>query len=291
LRRKGKNNPKGHNETRGKINTCKTIHERDEKYPNAKTSIEYGHFEGDTIVGKARKSAIVTLVEKYSKYIVLLKASRKSEDVKEAICKWLSSLHKSCISTITFDRGKEFSKWSDIEKDSSVNIEIYFGDPGSPGQRGLNENSNGIVRKDLPKSTDLSAYSQEELNMINLLISVNGVGPKSAVAMLGALSPSQLALAIATEDIKALSVGQGIGKKIAQRIALELKDKVGADTITTGVELVQKVDVATGERAEALSALMALGFTKNEAENAIKAVFVNGMATEEIISKALKVVK
>ena len=166
LRRKGKNNPKGHNETRGKINTCKTIHERDEKYPNAKTSIEYGHFEGDTIVGKARKSAIVTLVEKYSKYIVLLKASRKSEDVKEAICKWLSSLHKSCISTITFDRGKEFSKWSDIEKDSSVNIEIYFGDPGSPGQRGLNENSNGIVRKDLPKSTDLSAFSQEELNMI-----------------------------------------------------------------------------------------------------------------------------
>ena len=48
----------------------------------------------------------------------------------------------------------------------SVNIEIYFGDPGSPGQRGLNENSNGIVRKDLPKSTDLSVYSQEELNMI-----------------------------------------------------------------------------------------------------------------------------
>ena len=144
------------------------------------------------------------------------------------------------------------------------------------------------------KENELSLFgflTKEELNMFNLLISVNGVGPKSAVAMLGALSPSQLALAIATEDIKALSVGQGIGKKIAQRIALELKDKVGADTITTGVELVQKVDVATGERAEALSALMALGFTKNEAENAIKAVFANGMATEEIISKALKVVK
>ena len=144
------------------------------------------------------------------------------------------------------------------------------------------------------KENELSLFgflTKEELNMFNLLISVNGVGPKSAVAMLGALSPSQLALAIATEDIKALSVGQGIGKKIAQRIALELKDKVGADTITTGVELVQKVDVATGDRAEALSALMALGFTKNEAENAIKAVFVNGMATEEIISKALKVVK
>ena len=144
------------------------------------------------------------------------------------------------------------------------------------------------------KENELSLFgflTKEELNMFNLLIGVNGVGPKSAVAMLGALSPAQLALAIATEDIKALSVGQGIGKKIAQRIALELKDKVGADTITTGVEIVQKVDVTTGERAEALSALMALGFTKNEAETAIKAVFVNGMATEEIISKALKVVK
>ena len=134
------------------------------------------------------------------------------------------------------------------------------------------------------KENELSLFgflTKEELNMFNLLIGVNGVGPKSAVAMLGALSPSQLALAIATEDIKALSVGQGIGKKIAQRIALELKDKVGADTITTGVEIVQKVDVTTGERAEALSALMALGFTKNEAENAIKAVFVNGKLMAE----------
>lgn len=144
------------------------------------------------------------------------------------------------------------------------------------------------------KENEMSLFgflTKEELNMFNMLISVNGVGPKSAVAMLGTLSPSQLALAIATEDIKVLSVGQGIGKKIAQRIALELKDKIGADTISTGAELVQKVDVATGERAEALSALMALGFTKNEAENAIKAVFVNNMTTEEIISKALKVVK
>lgn len=144
------------------------------------------------------------------------------------------------------------------------------------------------------KENELSLFGflkKEELNMFNLLIGVNGVGPKSAVAILGTLSPSQLALAIATEDIKALSVGQGIGKKIAQRIALELKDKVGADTITTGSELVQKVDVATGERAEALSALMALGFTKNEAEGAVNSVFAPGMPTEEIISKALKVVK
>lgn len=105
-------------------------------------------------------------MEKKSKYIVLLKASRKSEDVKDATCEWLSSIDNKCVTTITFDRGKEFSKWLDIEKESFVDVEIYFGDPGSPGQRGLNENSNGIVRKDLPKSTDLSIHTQDELNRI-----------------------------------------------------------------------------------------------------------------------------
>lgn len=166
LRRKGKRNPKGHYETRGKINVCKTIHERNELYPNASTGEEYGHFEGDTIVGEKRKSAIVTLVEKKAKYIVLLKASRKSEDVKEATCNWLNELPNNCVTTITFDRGKEFSKWQEIENESLVDVNIYFGDPGSPGQRGLNENSNGIVRKDLPKSTDLSVYTQQQLNII-----------------------------------------------------------------------------------------------------------------------------
>lgn len=144
------------------------------------------------------------------------------------------------------------------------------------------------------KENELSLFgflTREELNMFNILIGVNGVGPKSAIGLLGALSPSQLALAIATEDIKALSVGQGIGKRIAQRIALELKDKVGADTISTGEQLVTKTDTTTGERAEALSALMALGFTKGEADGAINSVFVSGMETAEIISKALKVVK
>ncbi|QVK17900.1 IS30 family transposase [Mycoplasmatota bacterium] len=166
LRRKGKRNPKGHNETRGKINVCKTIHERNEKYPMSSSNEEYGHFEGDTIVGEKRKSAIVTLVEKQTKYIILLKASRKSEDVKLATCNWLNELPNNCIITITFDRGKEFSKWKEIEQESLVDVGIYFGDPGSPGQRGLNENSNGIVRKDLPKSTILSVYTQEELNLI-----------------------------------------------------------------------------------------------------------------------------
>ena len=164
LRRKGKRKPNNHQETRGKINDCKTIHERNKKYPYAPESKEFGHFEGDTIIGEKRKSAIVTLVEKTSKYIVLLKASRKSQDVLDAMNKWFNSIENGYVKTITFDRGKEFSRWQDME--TSGETEVYFSDPGSPGQRGLNENSNGIVRKDLPKSTDLSKYTQEELNQI-----------------------------------------------------------------------------------------------------------------------------
>ena len=77
---------------------------------------------------------------------------------------WFNSCEDGYVKTITFDRGKEFAKWKDME--ALGKTEVYFSDPGSPGQRGLNENSNGIVRKDLPKSTDLSKHSQEELNKI-----------------------------------------------------------------------------------------------------------------------------
>ena len=81
LRRLGKRKKNGQIEKRGKNNTGKTIHERNEVYPLSSENIEYGHFEGDTIVGEKRQSAIVTLVEKATKCIVLLKASRKSDVV------------------------------------------------------------------------------------------------------------------------------------------------------------------------------------------------------------------
>jgi len=164
LRRKGLRKWTHRNESRGKITDCPTISQRNEKYPEIVDKNIFGHFEGDTIVGKERKSAIVTLAERTSKYIVLLKASRKSTEVENVVTDWANNTSNDKIKTITFDRGKEFSRWKEIEEATS--LEIYFGDPGSPGQRGLNENSNGIVRKDLPKKTDLSVHSQAELNKI-----------------------------------------------------------------------------------------------------------------------------
>lgn len=166
LRRLGKRKRNGQIETRGKNNTGKTIHERNIAYPKVNQNVEYGHFEGDTIVGEKRQSAIVTLVEKITKCIVLLKGSRKSEDVKNTLTDWIKRNNLNPIKTITFDRGKEFSQWDKVEK-SREDLKIYFADAGSPGQRGLNENSNGIVRKDLPKSTDLSIYTQEQLDIIS----------------------------------------------------------------------------------------------------------------------------
>jgi IS30 family transposase len=167
LVRKGKNRRRGESETRGKINNCKTIHQRDEEYPEVLENIEIGHFEGDTIVGKDKKSAIITLVDRASKYMILLKGSRKSEDVKSSVLNWLSQVPEGLVKTITFDRGKEFAKWAEIEDESPVDLKIYFGDPGCPGQRGLNENCNSIARRDLPKSTDLSRYTQAELNVLS----------------------------------------------------------------------------------------------------------------------------
>ena len=97
---------------------------------------------------------------------MLLKASRKSQEVKDATLNWLNEQAKTGIITITHDWGKEFSKWKEIEQESKIPIEIYFSDLGAPGQRGLNENSNSLVRQDLPKSTDLSVHPQKKLNEI-----------------------------------------------------------------------------------------------------------------------------
>jgi len=152
-----KNNPK----KEGLVKDVNTIHERNLKHPNIEEKDEFGHFEGDTIIGKDHASAVITLDDRASKYRVLLKSERKSEETCQAITNWSSTI-KELLKSLTLDRGSEFAKWKLIEE----NVEVYFGDPGSPCQRGLNEHNNGITRRDLPKGTDLSIYTQEQLNEI-----------------------------------------------------------------------------------------------------------------------------
>ncbi|WP_208559100.1 IS30 family transposase [Marinilactibacillus kalidii] len=155
---KGKRKPNGHKERRGKQAFKRTIEERTTDYPLFKE--EFGHLEGDTIVGVHHKSAIITLVERLSKVIITLKPEgRKAVDIETTLNQWFSSIPKCLFKSITFDCGKEFSNWKSICNQHDVSI--YFADPGTPSQRALNENSNGLLRRNgLPKEMDFNLVDQ-----------------------------------------------------------------------------------------------------------------------------------
>ena len=131
-----------------------------------------------------------------------------------------------------------------------------------------------------------------ELNSFKLLISVSGVGPKAALAILSATTPESLAMAIVTEDAKTLTAAPGIGKKIAQRIILELKDKMARESVGgldfSGGQGVPAAPVFTNKAAEAAQALAVLGYSSQEVAVALKGVDVENLPLEEIIRQSLK---
>ncbi|AQS52498.1 hypothetical protein BW727_101594 [Jeotgalibaca dankookensis] len=155
---KGKRKPNGHQERRGKQAFKRNIVEREKDYPVFKE--EFGHIEGDTIVGVHHKSAVITLVERLSKVIITLKPhGRKANDIENTLNQWFESIPRHLFKSITFDCGKEFSNWKNLS--NQHDIAIYFADPGTPSQRALNENSNGLLRKDgLPKEMDFNQVDQ-----------------------------------------------------------------------------------------------------------------------------------
>ena len=135
--------------------------------------------------------------------------------------------------------------------------------------------------------------TQNELNSFKLLISVSGVGPKAALAILSATTPESLAMAIVTEDAKTLTAAPGIGKKIAQRIILELKDKMARETAGGGLDFsggkgVPAAPVFTNKATEAAQALAVLGYSSQEVGIALKGVDVENLPLEEIIRQSLK---
>lgn len=139
---------------------------------------------------------------------------------------------------------------------------------------------------------DLYGFSTEqELECFKALISVSGVGPKAGIAILSELIPEKLVICIASGDNKAITRAQGVGPKIAQRIVLELKDK-----LAKGLDLsVNTIDVSavnsassSGNQAEAVSALTMLGYTQSEASVAVAKIDEN-LSVEEIIKQALKI--
>lgn len=138
------------------------------------------------------------------------------------------------------------------------------------------------VRED---AMDLYGFlTNDELSMFLKLLSVSGVGPKAALAIMNAVSPSQFALAVITNDAKTITKAAGVGPKLAQRIILELKDKIKT---TEAMNLSENEDFSDDNAySEALNALIVLGYSAQEAKNALSSVKAED--TETMIKEALK---
>ena len=142
-------------------------------------------------------------------------------------------------------------------------------------------------------AVDLIGFAtKEELSAFKLLITVSGIGPKAAMSILSLLSVEKFALAVSTQDIKTISKAQGIGKKSAERIVLELKEKVAKEFAVSGTSSVEEEETVDtsfvgGNFDEAEKALMVLGYTKAEAQGALKGVPPTA-TLEEMVSAALR---
>lgn len=131
--------------------------------------------------------------------------------------------------------------------------------------------------------------SLADMGCFRLLLSVSGVGPKAALAILTELGGEKLAFSVVTEDTKALTRASGVGPKLAKRIILELKDKIKNDDLPGSTEnLADVVAPAGDDRMEAINALMVLGYSRPEAMTALSKVDTTDMTLEQMIKAALK---
>lgn len=143
------------------------------------------------------------------------------------------------------------------------------------------------------REDNISLYgfaTKEELKMFELLISVSGVGAKSAISMLSAISPSDFAMAIISDDVNSLKKVPGVGAKTAQRIILELKDKLknGEIAESSNEEVTTTFVSKSDETDEAIAALQILGYTKKDIEKVLAGLDLSGKTTQDIIKEGLK---
>lgn len=151
----------GHYDRRGRIENRCSI---DERPAVVDRKNRLGDWEGDTIIGKGHTSALLTLVERKSLYTVIIKLkSRTAIELADKINREMKPL-KSKINTLTFDNGKEFAAHETIAKE--LNADVYFAHPYSAWERGINENTNGLIRQYFPKGTDFNAVTQKQIQAV-----------------------------------------------------------------------------------------------------------------------------
>jgi transposase, IS30 family len=147
---------------RGHIAEMQSIHLRP---PEVADRLIPGHWEADMIKGAMNRSSVGTLVERTTLMVVLAKVpDGTAQSALEGFSKALSAIPPELRKTFTYDQGREMSKHAQLTEQTGV--AVYFCDPHSPWQRGLNENTNGLLRQYLPKGADLSVYTQEQLDAI-----------------------------------------------------------------------------------------------------------------------------
>jgi IS30 family transposase len=161
-RRKRKTPGQKEQEARGKIADMLSIEERPQEVADR---IVPGHWEGDLIVGKYKQSAIGTLVERTTRYTIIVPLKAKdAETVRKTYAKEIRTLPEELKKTLTYDQGKEMSEHKRFTL--STGMKVYFAHPGSPWERGTNENTNGLIRQYFPKGTDFRMISAREIKRV-----------------------------------------------------------------------------------------------------------------------------
>lgn len=136
----------------------------DKRSVAANNKSRVGHLEGDTIIGRNHIGAIVSLTEMKTKYQFVIKVKEQSADKVQVAIERLLGDHVSWIKTLTVDNGKEFACHEKLAKD--LDLKVFFCDPYSPWQRGLNENQNGLIRQYIPKSTSFQNIMDHDIAII-----------------------------------------------------------------------------------------------------------------------------
>lgn len=162
LRHRGKTrHSKNYHERRGQFVIERALNERPEA---ADFRYRIGDWEADTIVGKTGGEVLVTLVDRFSRYLLVGRAtSKKAADVTQTMRHLLNQVADEHLLTITPDRGKEFARHLEIEKE--FDLPFYFPEPHSPWQRGTNENTNGLIREYFPKGQEIADFTDEYIMM------------------------------------------------------------------------------------------------------------------------------